>query len=31
MSGGYQIGPDGVLVRPAEYAAETYTKPAFHS
>jgi len=27
MSGGYQIGPDGVLVRPAEYAAETYTKP----
>ena len=27
MSGGYQIGPDGVLVRPAEYAAETYPKP----
>ena len=27
MSGGYQIGPNGVLVRPAEYAAETYTKP----
>jgi len=27
MSGGYQIGPDGVLVRPAEYAADTYTKP----
>ena len=27
MSGGYQIGPDGVLVRPAEYAPETYTKP----
>ena len=22
MSGGYQIGPDGVLVRPAEHAAE---------
>ena len=28
MSGGYQIGPDGVLVRPAQYAADTYTKPA---
>ena len=27
MSGGYAIGPDGVLVRPAEYAADTYTKP----
>ena len=27
MSGGYQIGPDGVLVRPAEHAAATYTKP----
>ena len=27
MSGGYTIGPDGVLVRPAEYAADTYTKP----
>ena len=27
MSGGYQIGPDGVLVRPAEHAADTYTKP----
>ena len=27
MSGGYQIGPDGVLVRPVEYAADTYTKP----
>ena len=27
MSGGYQIGPDGVLVRPAEYAAENYLKP----
>ncbi|WP_455148716.1 DUF6318 family protein [Schaalia odontolytica] len=27
MSGGYQIGPDGVLVRPAEHAPETYTKP----
>ena len=27
MSGGYQIGPDGILVRPAEYAADTYTKP----
>ena len=27
MSGGYQIGPDGVLVRPAEFAADTYTKP----
>ena len=25
MSGGYQIGPDGILVRPAEYAADTYT------
>ena len=27
MSGGYQIGPDGVFVRPAEHAASTYTKP----
>ena len=27
MSGGYQIGPDGVLVRPAEHAASTYKKP----
>ena len=27
MSGGYQIGPDGVLVCPAEHAASTYTKP----
>ena len=27
MSGGYQIGPEGVLVRPAEHAASTYTKP----
>ena len=27
MSAGYQIGPDGVLVRPAQYAADTYTKP----
>ena len=27
MSGGYQISPDGVLVRPAEFAADTYTKP----
>ena len=27
MSGGYAIGPDGVLVRPAEFAANTYTKP----
>ena len=27
ISGGYQIGPDGVLVRPAQYAADTYTKP----
>ena len=27
MSGGYQIGPDGVLARPAEHAASTYTKP----
>lgn len=26
MSGGYAIGPDGVLVRPAEYAVDTYTK-----
>ena len=25
MSGGYQIGPDGVLVRPAQFAADTYT------
>ena len=27
MSGGYAIGPDGVLVRPAEFAADTYTRP----
>ena len=27
MSGGYPIGPDGILVRPAEFAADTYTKP----
>ena len=27
MSGGYQIGPDGILVRPTEFAADTYTKP----
>ena len=27
MSGGYQIGSDGVLVRPAEHAPSTYTKP----
>ena len=27
MSGGYEIGPDGVLVRPTQYAADTYTKP----
>lgn len=27
MSGGYKISPDGVLVRPAEFAADTYTKP----
>ena len=27
MSGGYQIGPDGIPVRPAEHAASTYTKP----
>ena len=27
MSGGYEISPDGVLVRPAEHAASTYTKP----
>ena len=27
MSGGYQVGPNGVLVRPAQYAADTYTKP----
>ena len=27
MSGGYAIGPDGVLVRPAEFSADTYTKP----
>ena len=27
MSGGYQIGPDGVLVRPAEHAASTYPNP----
>ena len=27
MSGDYEIGPNGVLVRPAEHAASTYTKP----
>lgn len=27
MSGGYEIGPDGVLVRPTEFAVDTYTKP----
>lgn len=27
MLGGYEIGPDGVLVRPSEFAADTYTKP----
>lgn len=27
MSGDYEIGPDGILVRPAEHAASTYTKP----
>ena len=27
MSGGYAIGPDGVLVRPAQFAPDTYTKP----
>ena len=27
MSGGYQIGPDGILVRPSQFAADTYTKP----
>jgi len=27
ISGSYQIGPDGVLVRPAEHAPSTYTKP----
>ena len=27
MSGCYTIGPDGVLVRPAQFAADTYTKP----
>ena len=27
MSGGYEIGSDGVLVRPAEHAASTYTQP----
>ena len=27
MSGGYEIGPDGVLIRPAQFAADTYTKP----
>ena len=27
MSGGYEIGPDGILVRPAEHASSTYTKP----
>jgi len=27
MSGGYAIGPDGILVRPTQYAADTYTKP----
>lgn len=27
MSGGYAIGPDGVLARPAEFGADTYTQP----
>jgi len=27
MSGGYQIGPDGVLVRPAEHAPPPYPQP----
>mgnify|MGYP001715472775 CR=1 FL=1 len=27
MSSGYEIGPDGVLMRPAEFAADTYTEP----
>ena len=27
MSGGYEMGPDGILVRPAEHAASTYTLP----
>ena len=27
MSGGYQVGPDGILVRPAEHAASTYPLP----
>ena len=27
MSGGYQVGPDGVLVRPSQFAADTYIKP----
>ena len=27
MSGGYEIGPDGILVRPQEHAASTYTLP----
>ena len=27
MSGGYAIGSDGILVRPAQFAADTYTKP----
>ena len=27
MSGGYAIGPDGILVRPAQFAPDTYTKP----
>ena len=27
MSGGYEIGPDGILVCPAEHAASTYTLP----
>lgn len=27
MSGGYEIGPDGILIRPAEHAPSTYTLP----
>lgn len=27
MSGGYEIGPDDILVRPQEHAASTYTLP----
>ena len=27
MSGGYEIGPNRVLVRPTEFGADTYTKP----